>query len=99
MTFYNYGPGLVRTATVTENQLLKRLIFNTVGRFFSRSPEQAADDIVTLLTSDYPAGFYGAAVKAQEPEAANSDAALSEKLWDYSDKLVDSLLGEQQERY
>jgi NAD(P)-dependent dehydrogenase (short-subunit alcohol dehydrogenase family) len=99
MTFYNYGPGLVRTATVTENQPIKRLIFNTVGRFFSRSPEQAANDIVTLLTGDYSAGFYGVAVKPQEPEAANSDAGLSEKLWDYSDNLVDSLLGEQQERH
>jgi len=99
ITFYNYGPGLVRTVTVTDNQPMKRLIFNTVGRFFSRSPEQAANDIVTLLTGDYSAGFYGVAVKPQEPEAAESDAALSEKLWDYSDRLVDSLLGEQQERH
>jgi len=41
---------------------------------------------VTLLTGEYPAGFYGVALEAQEPAAAKSDAALGEKLWDYSDK-------------
>jgi NAD(P)-dependent dehydrogenase (short-subunit alcohol dehydrogenase family) len=100
VTFYNYGPGLVRTATVTENMAIMRLLMNTVGRLFSRSPEEAANDIVALLTGEYSAGFYGVSLKQNEPPtAAESDAALSEKLWDYSEKLVESLLSEQQEMY
>jgi hypothetical protein len=52
-------------------------------------PEQAANDIVALLTGEYPAGFYGVSLKQKEPPtAAESDAALSETLWDYSEKLV-----------
>jgi NAD(P)-dependent dehydrogenase (short-subunit alcohol dehydrogenase family) len=92
IAFYNYGPGLVRTATVTENQVMTSLFFNTVGRLFSRSPEQAADDIVTLLTGEYPAGFYGISLEQKDPPtAAESDAALSEELWNYSEKLVANL--------
>ena len=98
ITFYNYGPGLVRTATVTENLAIMRLLLNTVGRLFSRSPEQAANDIAALLTGEYPAGFYGVSLKQNEPPTGTkSDVALSEKLWDYSEKLVDSLLTEQKE--
>ncbi len=89
ITFYNYGPGLVRTATVTENMAIMRLLMNTVGRLFSRPPEQAANDMVTLLTGEYPAGFYQVSLKQNDPPtAAKSDAALSEKLWDYSEKLI-----------
>lgn len=100
ITFYNYGPGLVRTAIVTENVAIRRLLMNTVGRLFSRSPEQAANDIVALLTGKYPAGFYGISLKQKEaPTAAESDAVLSEKLWNYSEEVVNSLLSEQQERY
>jgi len=100
VTFYNYGPGLVRTATVTDNMAIMRLLMNTVGRLFSRSPEEAANDIVALLTGEYPAGFYGVSLKQNEPPTtAQSDAALSEKLWDDSEKLVDSLLSEQQEMH
>jgi NAD(P)-dependent dehydrogenase (short-subunit alcohol dehydrogenase family) len=100
ITFYNYGPGLVRTATVTDNMAIMRLFMNTVGRLFSRSPEEAANDIVALLAGDHPGGFYGVSLKQNEPPtAAKSDAALSEKLWDDSKKLVESLLGQQQEMY
>jgi NAD(P)-dependent dehydrogenase (short-subunit alcohol dehydrogenase family) len=92
IAFYNYGPGLVRTATSTENLAIMRLLLNTVGRPFSRSPEQAANDIVPLLTGEYPAGFYGVSLEQKEPPtAAESDAALSEELWNYSEKLVANL--------
>lgn len=91
ISFYNYGPGLVRTATITGNLPVMRLFFNTVGRLFTRSPEQAAHDIVTLITGEYPAGFYGVSLKPQESAASRSDAASGEKLWDYSQQLVDNL--------
>jgi NAD(P)-dependent dehydrogenase (short-subunit alcohol dehydrogenase family) len=92
ITFYNYGPGLVRTATSTENLAIMRLLLNTVGRLFSRSPEQAANDIVALLTGEYAAGFYGVSLKQKEPPTpAELDAALSDKLWDYSTDLIANL--------
>jgi NAD(P)-dependent dehydrogenase (short-subunit alcohol dehydrogenase family) len=92
VTFYNYGPGLVRTATVTENHVMTRLFFDTVGHFFTRSPEQAANDIVALLTGEYPAGFYGISLEQKEsPTAAETDATLSEKLWTCSENLVADL--------
>ncbi len=93
ITFYNYGPGLVRTATSTENLAIMRLLMNTVGRLFSRSPEQAANDMVALLTGEYPAGFYQVSLKQKEPPTASeSDAVLSDKLWDYSQKLVGDVI-------
>jgi len=91
ISFYNYGPGLVRTATITGNLPVMRLFFNTVGRLFTRSPEQVAHDIVTLIAGEYPAGFYGDSLKPQESAVIKSDAALSEKLWDCSQQLVDNL--------
>lgn len=89
ITFYNYGPGPVRTKLLAGT-LPMRLFFNTLGRPFSRSPEQAAVDIVTLLTDEYPGGLYGRSVKRNEPSAA-ADAAARTRLWDYSQTLVDKL--------
>ena len=93
ITFYNYGPGLVRTATVTDNLAIRRLFWTTVGRLFSRSPEQAADDMVTLLTGNHRSGFYQVSLKQNKPPTATEpDAAISDKLWDYSETLVANLL-------
>ena len=82
ITFYNYGPGLVRTKTVGGTFFLVRLFFNTIGRLFTRSPEQSADDIVALITSEAPrpSGFYGPSLKRMEKPAAATpqDAA---RLW------------------
>lgn len=87
ITFYNYGPGMVRTATLIKNFPM-RLLFSTVGRPFTRSAEQAAGDIVMLLTGEYPGGFYGRSLKQHEPSLAKSSSV---KLWDYSAKQVDNL--------
>jgi NAD(P)-dependent dehydrogenase (short-subunit alcohol dehydrogenase family) len=87
ITFYNYGPGPVRT-TLLVGTLPMRLFFNTLGRPFSRSPEQAAVDIAKLLTNVYPGGFYGRSLKRNEPSAATSDAAARARLWDYSQTLA-----------
>jgi NAD(P)-dependent dehydrogenase (short-subunit alcohol dehydrogenase family) len=87
ITFYNYGPGLVRTAT-TMGTLPGRLFFNTIGRLFSRSAEQAANEIVALLTGEFPGGFYGRSLMRNEPSAAISDAA---RLWEYNEQLISNL--------
>jgi hypothetical protein len=72
----------------TMPNLLMRLLLNTVGRPFSRTADQAANDIVTLLTGDYQGGFYGPSLKQKEFHAAKSDAV---RLWDHSEQLVDNL--------
>jgi hypothetical protein len=69
-----------------------RPFFNTVGRLFTRSPEQSAEDIVALITSEAPlsSGFYGPSLKRTEYSAVATpeDAA---KLWAYSEKMIDGL--------
>jgi len=66
ITFYNYGPGFVRTGMIDRSPLPIRLMLNTVGRLFSRSPYQAATVIVGLLTGDLPGGFYEVGLRKNE---------------------------------
>jgi hypothetical protein len=87
IVFYNYGPGIVRTMATMPNRLMWLLV-NTVLRPFSRTAEQAANDIVALLTSEHRGGFYGPALKQNEFNVVKSDAA---KLWDHSKQLIDNL--------
>jgi len=92
ITFYNFGPGLVRTKIMGGTFFLVRLFFNTVGRLFTRSPQQSAADIVALITSEapLPSGFYGPALKRTEKLAAATPEQAA-RLWAYSEKVVDNL--------
>ena len=90
ITFYNYGPGLVRSGQIIKNPAM-RLFITTVGRFFSRSAEQAADDMVELLTGEYASGLYGINVKCNaDPECA--DAVSRQRMWEYGETLVAKVL-------
>jgi NAD(P)-dependent dehydrogenase (short-subunit alcohol dehydrogenase family) len=89
ITFYNYGPGLVRSGLIIKNPVM-RLLMNTVGRPFSRSAEQAADDMLTLLTGKYASGFYVAMAKRNDaPKSA--DPASCERMWEHGKALADGL--------
>jgi NAD(P)-dependent dehydrogenase (short-subunit alcohol dehydrogenase family) len=89
ITFYNYGPGLVRSGQIVKNPVM-RLVLNTVGRLFSRSAEQAATDIVALLTGPYASGLYGISTKRNDdPECA--DAASVRRMWEYGETVVAKL--------
>jgi len=92
IAFYNYGPGLVRTKTVGGTFFLVRLFFNTVGRLFTRSPQQSAEDIVRLITSQAPlaSGFYGPGLKRIEKSAVATPEGAA-RLWACSEKIVDNL--------
>ncbi len=92
ITFYNFGPGLVRTKTVGGTFFLVRLFFNTVGRLFTRSPQQSAADIVTLINSNapLPSGFYGPELKRTEKSAVATPEQAA-RLWAYSEKVLDNL--------
>jgi NAD(P)-dependent dehydrogenase (short-subunit alcohol dehydrogenase family) len=90
ITFYNYGPGIVRSGQIVQNPVM-RLFFNSVGRFFSRSAEQAADDMVTLLTGEHASGLYVVSAKQNDlPESAEGDAC--KRMWEYGEKVVGDIL-------
>jgi len=92
ITFYNYGPGIVRSGQIVQNPGM-RLFFNTAGRFFSRSAEQAAADMVTLLTGDYDSGLYKISARPNDrPESAEGDAG--QRMWAYGEKVVGDILAE-----
>lgn len=89
ITFYNYGPGLVRSGQIVKNPVM-RLLMNTVGRPFSRSAEQAANDIVALVRGPYASGFYVSSAKRNDaPESA--DAASCQTMWGYGQTLAAKL--------
>jgi NAD(P)-dependent dehydrogenase (short-subunit alcohol dehydrogenase family) len=89
ITFYNYGPGLVRSGLIVKNPVM-RLLMNTVGRPFSSSAEQAADDMLTLLRGPYASGFYVSSAKRNDtPESA--DPASCKRMWEYGETVVAKL--------
>lgn len=89
ITFYNYGPGLVRSGLIVKNPAM-RLLMNTLGRPFSRSAEEAADDMLTLLTGKYASGFYVASAKRNDtPES--QDPASCKRMWEYGESVVAKL--------
>jgi hypothetical protein len=78
IAFYNYGPGIVRTKTITRGNYLLGVVMKTLGRPFSQTPDRAARRIKTLLTQAYPGGFYKPALKRNHKQP---DARQAEKLW------------------
>ena len=90
ITFYNYGPGLVRTRALMGT-LPRRVFFSTAGRLISRSPEKAADDIVALLSGPKPSGYYSVSLRAIDPKAVRADSAPGIRLWEYLERLTDDL--------
>jgi hypothetical protein len=71
-----------------SGRLLSADLSTVHGRFFSRSPDQAAADVMALLSGDYPAGFYGPGLKSNDPRTLRDDPGLSARLWDYCKELM-----------
>ncbi|MGD0707499.1 MAG: SDR family NAD(P)-dependent oxidoreductase [Anaerolineaceae bacterium] len=92
ITFYCYGPGLVRPGIGQRMPLPARLVMNTLGRIVTRSPEQAAHDIVTLLSGGYPGGLYTVSLKRNNSPVPLIDGTVGAQLLDYSDRLLSHLL-------
>jgi NAD(P)-dependent dehydrogenase (short-subunit alcohol dehydrogenase family) len=90
ITFYNYGPGIVRSGPIVKNPAM-RLFINTVGRLFTNSKEQAASDMVELLSDQYASGLYGTSVNGNDdPECA--DAVSRKRMWEYGETVVAEVL-------
>jgi len=87
IAFCNYGPGLVRTKVTTPN-LVMRVALDTVGRLFTRSPEEAAADIAALVRETYAPGFYGPGLTFRGAQPKATDPVLSARLWDYCADLA-----------
>jgi len=86
--FYNYDSGPVRTATIYGNSKVGKFFMDTIGQLFTRAPQQAADDIVKLLSDDKYAqgGFYNN--KLEKQAFPKKDNERSDRLWEYSEALI-----------
>lgn len=87
IAFYNYGPGLVRTKVTTWHPIMRALL-GTVGRPWSRSPDEAAADIVELLLGAHPSGFYGPGLKYRGEKPRRSDPERIDELWGHLATLL-----------
>lgn len=90
ISFYNYGPGLVRTKT-TMGTPLGRILFETIGRLFSRSAEQAGVDVARLAVGQHEGGFYGPDLEHNDFEWTRSDQGSGRLLRDKTEELLHSL--------
>jgi len=90
ITFCNYGPGLVRTKTTMATPLA-RILFQSIGRLFTRSPEQAGADIARLAAGGHEGGFYGPKLKRNEPVWARANAEVGPALWEKTEELLGGL--------
>jgi NAD(P)-dependent dehydrogenase (short-subunit alcohol dehydrogenase family) len=90
ITFYNYGPGLVRTKTTMATPMA-RIFFQSIGRLFTRSPEQAGADMAKLAAGGYEGGFYGPKLKRNEPVWAQANATVGSALWEKTEELLGGL--------
>jgi NAD(P)-dependent dehydrogenase (short-subunit alcohol dehydrogenase family) len=89
ITFYNYGPGMVRTAVMKSNWLMA-LVFNTAGRLISRTAAEASNEVARLLLEEWPGGFYGPSLRRNKASASAEDVL---RLKIYSDRLRESISG------
>jgi NAD(P)-dependent dehydrogenase (short-subunit alcohol dehydrogenase family) len=87
ITFFNYGPGLVRTKVTTWHPVM-RVALGTVGCLFSPSAEQAGADIAGLVQGTQAPGYYGPGLthRGTEPKAADPQRAA--ELWAYCAALA-----------
>ncbi len=63
-----------------SKKLVARLLLQSIGRLFSRSPDSAAKDVAALLKGKYPSGFYGPKLKRNDPRVLRKTLGLEEKL-------------------
>jgi retinol dehydrogenase-12 len=90
ITFINYGPGLVRTNT-TMNTTMARIFFQTIGRLFSRSPEQAGAEMAELAAGGHESGYYGPELRRNEPVWRQVHSDLAAELWNETEQLLGEL--------
>jgi retinol dehydrogenase-12 len=90
ITFINFGPGLVRTNTSMASHSA-RIFFQTIGRLFSRSPEEAGAEMAELAAGGHEGGFYGPKLRRIEPEWTQANSDLAAELWVKTEYLLAGL--------
>jgi len=93
IAFMNYGLGMVRTNT-TMATTMARVFFQTIGRLFSHSPDEAGADIAELAAGECGGGFYGPRLRRNEPEVTEANAELAAELWRKTEELLGGLAGD-----
>ena len=70
---------------------LARVLFETIGRLFSRSAEQAGSDVARLAVGQHEGGFYGPDLKHNDFEWTRTDQESGRLLHDKTEELLRSL--------
>ncbi|MEM7114881.1 MAG: SDR family NAD(P)-dependent oxidoreductase [Chloroflexota bacterium] len=87
LAVYNYGPGVVNSEYSRNMSGILGMLNAIFSRFFAISPEQAGQEITTLLTNSYGSGWYKKGLIKQP----NPDESFSEernKLKQFSESLL-----------
>lgn len=85
-----FHPGMVRTAFGADLSILMRAIFVMIALPFAKSPEEGADSLVWLATSQEAAALKGEYVDNRRPVSPSKqamDSKLAADLWTLSEKL------------
>jgi retinol dehydrogenase-12 len=90
IAFINFAPGLVRTNT-TMRTTMSRVFFQTIGRLFTRSPEEAGAELAELAAGGYEGGYYGPGIERNVPAWTQADSERASELWDRTEKMLDEL--------
>ena len=92
---YNYGPGFVRTKLLSDMGRFFRIMASVLGHCISIAPNTAAEDIVTLITSQLPSGLYVRGLKPKSPSYFRADPNNQERLRNLSSALIEKALSSQ----
>lgn len=90
IAFINFGPGLVRMNT-TMGTTMSRAFFQTIGRLFTRSPEEAGAELAELAAGGYEGGYYGRGLVRNVPDWTQADSERASELWDRTERLLGEL--------
>ena len=92
IAFYGYGPFYVKSGLFVDMPFTFKLATNTFGRLMATTPQQAAEDVMALATSDRPAGLYSRNLKPVLPNKHRADVARQDDLYITTEKLIQQAL-------
>ncbi len=89
---YNYGPFYVKSALFDAMPWWFRLMTGTVGRLVATTPQQAAGDVMRLLTESPGGGLYARGLRPVKPSAYRADPQRQDRLWALSEARIQQAL-------
>lgn len=84
----SFHPGVVASGFAREGGFFTRLVYAWPISRFMIPPEKGADTLVWLATTQPEPGAYYEKRKVAPKSAQAGDAALAQKLWDWSERAV-----------